>query len=465
MEQRNLSRRGFLERSLAALTAGAGLPLWYAREVLSAEQDKAAQAKKPVAANDKLVMGAIGIGGPQTRGLAIMNDALNLKRGIQYVAVCDVDRSHRERAAKILKDRGMEAKAYEDFRALLDRKDIDAVTIATPDHWHTLIAIDALRKGKDVYCEKPLTLTIDEGKALVKVARETDRVFQVGSQQRSDARFRLACELVRNGRIGQIKRIETRIGPNPVSPSLPVVPVPEGMNWDFWLGPTPKVDYVHLQKGNRGYTRCHHEFRWWYDYSGGKMTDWGAHHNDIAQWGLGMDRSGPVAVEATGDEPSKEPNSYNCHPHFTIRYTYANGALLLCTSDGENGIKFEGDNGWIFVNRSKITASDQEHPNQQEKGKREPSKILDEPLPASAVRLYQSANHMGNFVDCVHSRKRPICDVEVGHRSVSVCHLGVIALRTGKKLTWDPAAERFAGDAEANKWLSREMRAPWKLDV
>src|SRR5262249_36813423 len=209
-------------------------------------------------------------------------------------------------------------KTYTDFRELLDRKDINAVTIAVPDHWHALIAIDALRKGKDVYCEKPLTLTIAEGKALVKVAQQTGRVFQVGSQQRSDSRFRLACELVRNGRIGKVQRVETRIGGNPTSPPLPKVDPPKELDWDFWLGPTPKVDYVELVQGNHTYTRCHYEFRWWYDYSGGKMTDWGAHHNDIAQWGLGTDDGGPVAAEGEGKEPPREPNRYNCHPTFKV---------------------------------------------------------------------------------------------------------------------------------------------------
>jgi predicted dehydrogenase len=400
------------------------------------------QKARKVGANDQLQMGAIGIGSPQSRGLAIMGDALHLNRGIRYVAVCDVDKSHRERAVKILKDKGMEAKAYHDFRELLDRKDIDAVTIAVPDHWHTLIALDALRKNKDIYCEKPLTLTIAEGKVLVGVARGTDKVFQVGSQQRSDHRFRLACELVRNGRIGKIKKVETRIGSNPTG-TFKTAPVPSGLDWDFWLGQTPQVEYVPQ--------RCHYEFRWWYEYSGGKMTDWGAHHNDIAQWGLGMDGNGPIRVEATGEAPFRVPNSYNCHPHFTVRYTYASGTTLVCMSEGENGIHFEGEDGkWIFVSRSTIQASDK--------------KLIDEPLGKDAVRLEVSHNHMGNFIDCIKSRKRPICDVEVGHRSVTVCHLGVIALRTGKKLEWDPVKEEFK-DSEANRWLSREMRAPWKLEA
>jgi predicted dehydrogenase len=473
MDRGNLSRRGFLARSLAALT-GAGLPAWYAAEIVAAAEEKKAGQKKP-AANDRIVMGAIGIGSPQSRGRAIAGDALGTKLGVQFVAVCDVDKRHRERAAKEFHEKGMEVEQYHDFRQLLDRKDIEAVNIATPDHWHALVTIDALHKGKDVYCEKPLTLTIAEGQAVVKAAKETGRVFQVGSMQRSSGEWRLACELVRNGRLGKIVRVETRVGGNPTSPPLPEVPVPEGLDWDFWLGPAPKVAYIEKKEGDHVYTRCHYEFRWWYDYSGGKMTDWGAHHNDIAQWGLGMDDSGPVAIEAEGTAPPKEPNRYNCHPTFTVTYTYATGARLVCANaqlpdavdpkesvrkekDGkerkekhDNGVLFVGDSGkWIFVKRGFITASD--------------PKLLSEPLPGDAKRLYHSDNHMANFLTCLRSRKETICPAEVGHRSVSVCHLGVIALRSGKKLKWDPVKERF-DDEEADKWLRREMRDPWKLEA
>ena len=439
MHRGNLSRRGFLQRSLVALGA-AGLPVWYAREVLAA--DEAKKNTKP-AANDRFIMGAIGIGSPQSRGRAIAGDALGTLMGVQFVAVCDVDKRHRERAAKEFQEKGMDVEQYHDFRQLLDRKDIEAVNIATPDHWHALIAIDALRKGKDVYCEKPSTLTIGEGKVLVEVAKQTGRIFQVGSQQRSDPRFRLACELVRNGRLGKIKTVETWIGGNPKGGPFRASQPPPELNWDFWQGQTPKVDYIR--------ERCHYQFRWWYEYSGGKMTDWGAHHNDIAQWALGMDGSGPVAVEAEGEPPSTGPHSYNCHPTFKVTCTYANGAKLVCTSK-ENGVRFEGEDGkWIFVSRSKIEASD--------------PKLLEEPLPADAVRLYVSNHHMGNFLEGVRTRKPTVCPAEVGHRSVSVCHLGVIALRSGKKLKWDPAQEVFLGDDEANKWLSRPTRAPWKLEA
>jgi len=446
MQRGQLSRRGFLQQSTAYLTLGAGLPAWFAQEVLAAEQDKTAVKAGP---NDKIVMGAIGIGSPQSRGRAIANDARRDKN-VQYVAACDVDSKH---LANAIQQLGPDTKGFKDFRELLDRKDINAVTIATPDHWHALVAIDAMRKGKDVYCEKPLTLTIAEGIAVTKVAKETGRIFQVGSQQRSDARFRLACELVRNGRLGKIKEVHTRIGTNPQGGPFKVEAPPAELDWDMWLGPTPKVEYVKQ--------RCHYEFRWWYDYSGGKLTDWGAHHNDIAQWGLGMDESGPVAVEGEGAAPPKDKNSYNCHPTFKVTFTYANGAKVICTHNqmagspdtpkNDNGILFVGESGaWIFVNRGKIEASDK--------------KLLDEPLGKDATKLYLSANHMQNFLDGVRERKPCICTADVGHRSVSVCHLGALTLQTGKKFKWDPA-KQTSDDAQVNSMLSRPMRAPWKLEA
>jgi len=445
MNRGNLSRRGFVQSSLAALVA-TGLPVWYAKEIVAADEKK-------TAATEPIVMGAIGIGSPQSRGRQIANDALNTKNA-KYIAVCDVDANHRKKAVSEMKGKSQEVKDYEDYRELLDNKDVQAVTIAVPDHWHALIAIEAMKKGKDVYGEKPLALTIAEGRAIANVAEKTGKVFQVGSMQRSDGRFRLACELVRNGRIGKIKTVETRIGGNPKG-TFKVAPVPEGLNWDFWLGPTAKVEYVPQ--------RCHYEFRWWYEYSGGKMTDWGAHHNDIAQWGLGMDKSGPVEVDGKGEEPSKVPNSYNCHPTFKVTYTYANGTKLVCADtqlEGsadprgkghDNGILFIGEDGkWIFVNRGEISASDKA--------------LIDEKLPDSAEKLYVSNNHMMNFIDCTRTRKPTICTAEIGHRSVTVCHIGVISTRLGKKLKWDPVKEKF-DDEEANKMLSREYRKPWKLEV
>jgi predicted dehydrogenase len=446
-----------LRRSLAALAA-AGLPAWYAREVLAAQEQQIAAAAKPVAANDTLTMGIIGAGSPQSRSLQIYNKVKGSKQ-LRFTSVCDVDARHLGRAAGILKKDGYQVSAHKDFRRLLEDKDLNTVLIGTPDHWHALVAIEAMRQGKDVYCEKPLTLTVEEALALVKVARQTGRVLQTGSQQRCefDGRFRLVSELVRAGRIGKVSHVEVHSGGNRTSGPLPEVPVPEGLDWDFWLGPTPKVPYLHKKDDQRVLTNCHYEFRWWYQFSGGRMTDWGAHMIDIAQWALGKDGSGPVAVAATGTPPAKEPNAYSCHPDYEVTYTYGDGTTLIAHGKGQErgdrSIKFLGENGqWIFVQRDKIEARDR--------------KLLEEPLPASAPQLYPSrpTDHMGNFLDCVKSRQQPICDVTVGASSVIVCHIGVIALRTGKHLRWDPAKHRF-DDAEANQMLSRPMRAPWKLDV
>jgi predicted dehydrogenase len=457
MHMGNLSRRGFLQRSLAGLAA-AGLPAWYARDLLAAKEQQRPAAARAVAANDKLTMGIIGVGSPASRSLQIYDKVKGFKP-LRFTSICDVDARHLARAAGLLKADGNSVTTHKDFRRLLDDKDLNTVLIATPDHWHALVAIEAMRRGKDVYCEKPLTLTVEEALALVKVARETGRILQTGSQQRTefDGRFRLVAELVRAGRIGKVSRIEVNSGGNRVSGPLPEVPVPEGLDWDFWLGPTPKVPYLYKQDGQRVLTNCHYEFRWWYQFSGGRMTDWGAHMVDIAQWALGRDGSGPVAVSATGTPPAKEPNAYSCHPDYEITYTYDDGIKLIARGRNEDrsdrSIKFIGENGkWIFVVRNRIDASDK--------------KLVDEPLPPTAPPLYPSrpTDQMLNFLDCVKSRQKPICDVTVGASSVIACHIGVIALRTGKQLQWDPVSHRF-DDAAANQMLSRPMRAPWKLEV
>lgn len=473
MERGNLSRRGFLARSLGGLTA-AGLPLWYAKETLADLQDKDSKEKK-VGPNDRITMAAIGTGTNRTRkaprdpmrgerGVHIMQDAMG-QQGVQMVAVCDVDRPNAEFARDIVRNArqggSRDCRVYTDFRELLQNRDIDAVTIGTPDHWHALVAIAAMRAGKDVYCEKPLTLTLSEGQAMVRTARATNKIVQTGSQQRSDALFRLACEMARNSRLGRVQRITTVIGSNPAGGPFAAEDVPEGLDWNFWLGPTARVDYVKQ--------RCHYDFRWWYDYSGGKMTDWGAHHNDIAQWALGMDESGPISVRGTGTAPRNEANCFNCHPEFQVTFGYQGGAQVICRSQPpregwthpNNGVLIEGEDGkWIFVNRGSIAAND---------GDRRTSRILNDELREGAVRLPVSNNHMGNFIECLRSRRQPICNVVVGHRSCSVCHLGNIAVRffNDQQLTWNPRDERFEGErAEAaNRHLTRTMRDPWRIEA
>jgi predicted dehydrogenase len=435
-----ISRRTFL-KTCSVTAAASGLPLWF----LEREAATAAAAKPP-AANDRPGVGLIGCGG-MGRG-----DGANAIRFGELLAVCDVDRGHSEQAAKQLAREGKAPAIYEDFRKLLERDDIQVIVAATPDHWHTLVNLAATKAGKDVYGEKPLTLTIDEGKHLVKAVREHRTVFQTGSQQRSDARFRLACELVRNGRLGQLKEVTVWLPAGLREGPFKPAPVPAGLNWDFWLGQAPKVEYVPQ--------RCHLTFRYWYDYSGGTMTDWGAHHNDIARWAIGLD--GPVAVEGKAlAQPI--PGGYTAISEYEVKFTYANSVIHNVRTtkadnifggveepEGQhNGVRFEGTHGWIWVNRGSLRASDKA--------------LLDTPLPESAQRLSASDDHMGNFFACVRSRKAPIAEPEVGHRSASICHLGTIALRTGLKLQWDPAREEFVGDhaKEANAYLAREMRAPY----
>jgi predicted dehydrogenase len=437
MPKGKLSRRGFLGASLASLTIGAGLPVWYAREVLNESRSKRTVARKRVAPSDRIALGAIGVGG---QGYRLMTEAVQKRPDVELVAACDVDANCLQ--AAIAKSGLDGIVGYNDFRDLLQRQDIDAVTIATPDHWHSLIGVAAMRAGKDVYCEKPMTLTIGEGKVFTKVAESTSRIVQVGTHQRSDPRFRLASELVRNGRIGQLRRIETRVGVNPPHKPLHPSAVPSGLDWDLWLGQTPAVAYIK--------ERCRYDFRWWYEYSGGKLTDWGVHHNDIAQWALGTDATGPVRIAAENTPVGTDPNSYNCPSDFKVTYTYANGVELICSAKGKNGILFTGDAGWIFVDRAKIEASE--------------PRLLDEPLSADAIRLHSSDDHIRNFLDCVKTREKPVCDATIGHRSASVSHLGNIAIRTGESLQWDPLAERFNANTTADAMLVRPMRSPWTLD-
>ena len=437
----NITRRTFMSRCvrLAALT---GLPLWF----IQRQQLEAAEETKLPTPNDRPGIGVIGCGGQGKW------DTTNAANYGNILAVCDVDENRSADFAQRFTVEGRVPAVYHDFRKLLDRDDIHIIVNTTPDHWHTLVNIAAARAKKDIYGEKPLTLTIDEGRHVISAVRENKVVLQTGTQQRSSQRFRMACELVRNGRLGKLQRarvwLPAGLRDGPFASSL----IPHGLDWNFWQGQAPATDYVTQ--------RCHGNFRFWYDYSGGTMTDWGAHHNDIAYWAIGL--LAPTKVEAQHfAEPI--PGGYTTFSEYEVNYTYENGVGLQIntTKDdsiyGEklnpqgqrNGIRFEGTTGCIWVNRDEIKASDPE--------------LLRTPLPENAIHLYVSNNHMGNFFDCVRSRALPICDVETGHRSATMCHLGAIALRTGNKLTWDPVAERFTGfhAAKANTYLAREMRKPY----
>ncbi len=419
-----LARREFLRRTAVGATAVVAFP-----HVRTRAADLGTGIRGGVR------VGVIGTGG---RGSDLMRSAV-----ANVVAVCDVDSTHVARAAaEVEKRTSRKPVQYDDYRKLLASQDIDAVIIGTPDHWHALMTIDACHAGKDVYCEKPLTLTLREGRIMTQVARATKRIVQTGSQQRSDDKFRTGCELVRNGRIGKVHTV--KVGLTHVNFNAEVVPdgePPKELNYDLWLGPAPWRAY------NKN--RVHYNFRFFWDYSGGQMTNWGAHHLDIAQWGLGMDNSGPLEIDATAKfDPQKR---FEVPVESEITYTYAGGIKLQCSQGPERktGTTFVGDKGWIHVNRGDLQASSDE--------------LLTDPLPADATRLYVSKDHMDNWFECIKSRKLPICDVEVGHRSATVCHLGSLAMRLGRKLRWDPEKEEFKNDAEANAKRHYDYRKPWSL--
>jgi len=425
-----MSRRSFFKQA-TGLTAAVGFPTIIPATTLGSK----AQGIPP--ASEQIRIGCIGL---RNQGTG------NLKALVKnVVALCDVDRNVLAAAqALVQKQTGRTCAAYGDYRRLLESKDVDAVVVTTPDHWHALITIHACEAGKDVYCEKPLTLTIAEGRAIVRAARQHNRIVQTGSQQRSDEKFRRACELVRGGRIGKVHTVRVGIsGVNFNEKPVPDGPPPAELDYDFWLGPAPQRPY------NKN--RVHYNFRFFWDYSGGQMTNWGAHHLDIAQWGLGMDDSGPVEVVC--QKVKYHPQGWVEVPvACRLEYTYANGVKLLLGQGEEDirgGTTFEGDRGTIFVNRGKLESK--------------PEEIITTPMSDSDVRLYYSTSHHGNWLSCIRSRKMPICDVEIGHRSATVCHLGNIATRTSKKIVWDPVKEEIVGDAELAKWVGKPYRAPWVL--
>lgn len=436
---RTQSRRKFLRTSGAALTAGLMAPYVFTSD---AEAQNAPRSK-----NDRFRIGAIGL---RYQGSVITEKALEYG---DVVAVCDVDR---EIADKAREQFGGKAEIVEDYRRMLERKDIDVVTIGTPDHWHTPMLIAAVQAGKDVYCEKPLTLTIDEGKLVTRVVKDSGRVVQVGTWQRSDHNFRLACELVRGGRIGKLRKVTVVLGKNVQGGPFAVEQPPAHLNWDLWQGQTPDVPYIK--------ERSHYTFRWWYEYSGGQMTDWGAHHIDIAQWGMGHDYSGPVQIDGRAKFP-EIANSYNVAADFEARLVYADGVEMEILDSGRNGVMFEGDAGRVFVNRGTVSGKPVEDlkdaPLDREQFKLYGHDNLTRP--ARPGKLDAIVNHMGNFFDCVRSRQTPLSDVVSQHRSVSACHLANISMRLGRKLSWDPKQELFVGDDEANRWLSREQRAGYEV--
>lgn len=424
-----LSRRQFVQAASAGVA-----PLVFAHS---------GRCKEP---NERINLGFIGVG---TMGGGHVRSFLGFPE-VQVVAVCDVVKERREHYQKAVEEHYAKDKkgdykgcqTFVDFRELLAKKEIDAVVIATPDHWHAIPCVQAAQAGKDIYCEKPLTLAIAEGRKIVDAVKKQKIVFQTGSQQRSEFgnRFRTAVEMVRNGRIGKVKTIRIGVG-DPARPcDLPDQPVPEGTDWDFWNGPAPKRAYneVLCPKGIHKHFPAWRNYR---EYAGGGLADMGAHHFDIAQWALDMDNSGPVKIEPPADARANKG----------LKFTYANGVVMIHNEfDGARAdCVFEGTEGTIFVGRGELRST--------------PDTILKDPLADKAWRCYPSSNHRKNWLECIKSRKEPICPAEVGSRSASICHLANIGYQLRRVLRWDPEKEQFVDDAEANKLVSREMREPWKL--
>jgi predicted dehydrogenase len=430
-----INRRSFFGKMAGA--AGAAIALPYIIPGSALGKDGA------TAASDRIVMGVIGSG---SMGTGDMHEFMG-KKEVQMVAACDVDKGHRDsaKAAMDAKYGNTDARAHSDFREFLAKEKVDAVILALPDQWHAIIAVACANAKLDIYGQKPLARTIWEGKKIIEAVEKNSVIWQTGSWQRSEAHFHKACELVINGRIGKVNFVEVGLPDgNPSTISNPVQPVPEGLDWDMWLGPAPKEPY-------RGI--CHWDWRWILAYSGGQLTDWAGHHIDIAHWGLGLDRTGPIEIEATGVYPREGifdvPVEYSIHTKYStgVEFHIANARQL----PHKMGVCWYGDKGWIHVDRGNhLIASD--------------PKILEEKIGDSEIKLYQSLDHAQNLLDCIRTRKETITPCQVAHRSISVALLGEIAMLTGRKLKWNPDAQEFIGDPIASRMLRRPFRSPWKLE-
>lgn len=388
----------------------------------------------------------------------------------RLVAVCDLDKNRLIDGKKLVeayytKKTGnanyVDVKMYDDYLDMLNNKDIDAVIISTPDHWHSQPALEAALAGKDVYLQKPTSLTIAEGRLLSDVVMKKGIILQVGTQQRSSPQFRIAAELVRNGRIGKLHTVKIGLPGDPSGPAAPAMPIPAGLNYDKWLGSTPEVPYteigVHPQKGydRPGWLRLE-------QYGAGMITGWGQHHFDSAAWGMDTEYTGPVTVQSVAEFP--RAGLWNVHGDFMVKAEYANGITMFTSGGFPNGIRYEGSEGWIFVSRGNYVASSSDPVTAAKSSKAldaSDPKILTSVIGTNEIHLYKSDEQHGNWLDCIQSRKEPISPVEIGHRTCSVCLVSHIAMKLPRKLNWDPTAERFLKDDEANAMLSRSQRKPY----
>ena len=427
-----ISRRTLLKQGSSALAIGIGLPTILPASALG--QGGA------VAPSNRVLMGCIGTG---SQGTSNLRAFLGLRQA-QVVAVCDVDRAHSERAKGLVDERNgnSDCRTYVDYREMLAKERLEAVSIAVPDHWHALTAVACAEAGLDIYGEKPFTHDLREGRALVNAVRQHGRIWQTGSWQRSSGEMRRAVELVRNGRIGKIARVEVGLPPGgrPRKPVDPRAPVPEGLDWDFWLGPAPYRPYQGVADW---------DWRWVLDWGGGQMMDWIGHHADIAQWGLDRDTSGPVAFE--GYAPFEADGIFDSPKTYRFSCRYADGVEMTVADSTQvkSGTTWYGENGdWVWVNRGRFDASTPE--------------IRDSRIEPGELRL-RSPGHQRNFIDCVKTRATTLSPAEVAHRSASIGHLGQIAMLTGRKIRWDPDRERILGDVAAEALLGRAPRGPWSL--
>ena len=427
------SRRDFIRRSAAAAAGMVILP-----EIIPASAMGMNGRKAP---GDRIVMGAIGTG---SQGMANMRDFLRLKESVQFVAVCDVDTRHLEMAKRIVDtvNKNSDCRTYADFREFLEKESPDAVAIALPDHWHGIIYTEAIKKKLNVYGEKPICRTIKDGQIIVEAVRKNNIIWQTGSWQRSQANFRRGAELVINGRAGKISRIEVGLpdGGRGIG-TPPVMEIPPELDWEMWLGPAPKVPY-------RGV--CHWDWRWILDYSGGQLTDWAGHHVDIANWGAGLEHTGPVEISGTGVYPPE--GIYDVPVEYDITCRYANGIEMRIANSSRlqhgMGTTWYGDRGWIHTDRGNIlTASDKT--------------ILEEVIGEDETHLYRSENHWQNFIDSIHSGTQAIAPIEPAYRAISVALLGEIAMTTGQTIYWDPEKEEIIDNPRASRLLARPYRKPW----
>jgi predicted dehydrogenase len=434
---RGLSRREFLERAPLALAGAAAFPA-----IVKASALGLGGAVPP---SDRIVMAGIGYG---MQGPSNMRSLLG-KSGVQWVAVCDLDDAPLLEAQKIVNGQygNEDCAVYKDYRELFARGDLDAVSIAVPDHWHAILSIEAIRAGLDVYGEKPLTHSLREGRALCDSVKRYGRVWQTGSWQRSEDNFHRACELVRNGRIGRVLRVEVGLpsGYTDFARTFgqeKIENAPRGLDYEKWIGPAPWTPYCKA--------RVHMNWRWNMDFGGGQLMDWVGHHLDIAHWGLGFDYTGPVEVWGRGEFPST--GIYNGATRYFVETVYADGTPIILAGgypEIQSGTKWIGEFGWVWVDRGGLES--------------QPAHLVHEVIGPNETRLYRSRDHYKNFVDCVRSRALTIAPAEVAHRSASVGHLAVIAIETGRKIRWDPVTETIMGDPDAERLLSRSYRRPYQL--